>query len=198
MNRRWLLGAFAAVCVAQLAVPALMIRTYESTLARGREFKVRCAPIHPGAALQGRYVRVDLRLSLAPGDAVDETTPGERVGAEKLWAVLEEGPDGFARASSILRERPADGDVVPVRYAPEPADPVHPRPPGHEFRMEIYQYYVTESKIAEPHRVTLGEPAEGGVDAYATVRVLDGVAVIERLYLAGMPIEEYDALPPPK
>ena len=43
----WLL--FAACCTIQIAVPASMILRHEGTLAEGRAYRFRCAPVDPNS-----------------------------------------------------------------------------------------------------------------------------------------------------
>ena len=93
MTRRWILGAFLVVCAVQLAVPALMIRTYEATLERGRPYKVRCAPMDPADAFRGRYVWLSLEVPAPEGYAEGELTWGR-----KMWALLEELTGAIAPA----------------------------------------------------------------------------------------------------
>lgn len=207
MNRRWILAAFLAVCAAQLAVPALMIRTYEDTLARGRAFKVRCEPLDLAHAFRGRYVRLTLELPAPEGYEPAGIRWGQRV-----WAILEDGPDGFARAASIHETRPPEGDVIPVRYSGGTLDRERNLPGEPRFRLHLDRYYVGEilapgaerafrdqaEGARRDHADRVGPDQDGkpGLKAHATVRVLDGVAAIEALHVAGMPIEEYMALPP--
>lgn len=191
MSRRWILGVFAAVCAAQIAVPALMIRTYEATLTHGRSFKVKCRAIDPVDAFRGRYVRVGLLLP-----APEHFDPGDIAWDESRWATLEEGPDGFARAASIERERPARGDAVRVRYAGRTFDPATNTQGDPQFRLEIDRYYMTEAAAPEAEKAYRQHVTGSTVDADAEIRVLDGVAIVVVLRLAGIPIEEYLRLPP--
>jgi len=191
MMRRWVPAAFLVVCVAQLAVPALMIRTYEATLANGRAIKVKCRPVDPADAFRGRYVRVTLQI-LAPPDFVPEAG----IWMETRWASLEEGEDGFARAGAIYDKRPAGVEALRVRYAGQAFNQARNSPGEHFFRLDLDRYYMTEAKAAAAERANRENNARGSLGAYAVIRVLGGTAVIESLNVAGMPIEEYLALPP--
>lgn len=189
MNRRSIFAAFAVVCVAQLAVPATMIRTFETTLAEGRRFKVRCDPFNLNGAVQGRFVWLSLEIP-APRGYVPEGQHWRKT----WWATLEEGEDGFARASAIGDEAPEGVPAVRVGYGGQPVDPETNRPGEPVMRLRLDRYYVSEANPAS-ERGSRESLLGAGPGWYAIIRVLGSVAVIEDLYVAGMPIEEYIALP---
>lgn len=189
MSRRLIFAAFAVVCAAQLAVPAMMIRAYETTLAEGRRYKVRCDPFNLDGAVQGRYVWLSLEIP-APRGYVPEGNEWRRM----WWATLEEGEDGFARASELHDEPPAGAAAVRVRYGGQQVDPETNRPGEPVLRLALDRYYLSEANPAS-ERASRESLLGAGPGWYATIRVLGGTAVIEDLYVAGVSIEEYIALP---
>lgn len=56
MTNRMMLGIFIVVCVAQLLAPVSMIYTHETTLASGKMFKFKTAPVDPADVFRGKYV----------------------------------------------------------------------------------------------------------------------------------------------
>jgi uncharacterized membrane-anchored protein len=184
VTRRWLVRAvFAALCLVQAAVPVSMIARYELALHRGTVFKVRAAPVDPVDPFRGRYVV--FRLALEPVE-LDTSFAGGPV-----WVALEEGPDGFAKVGGVSRTRPAHANYVGAELAP-----LQWRADGSgvaRFRLVLPhdRYYVEESK-ATPVEVaarTRSGPALG--HTWVTLRVRHGVGAVERLWIDGVPVEDY-------
>jgi len=184
MRRRALVAAaFGTLCLIQIGAPASMIRRYELALSEGAPFKVRTEPVDPADAFRGRYVR--LRLVLDAGK-LDQSWYGKAV-----WVSLEDGPDGFARVSGVSTTRPPHPRYVGAEVVPLPWRPDGPQVPQPGLNLPHDRYYMEESKAA-PVEAALrmqGQPALR--NAWVTLRVRDGVGAIERLWIDGVPVEEY-------
>src|ERR1043166_7540806 len=99
------LGIFVLVALAQLAVPAMMAWGRVQTLAHGRVWKFKTAPVDPEDAVRGRYVM--LRF-----DAEDFTQAEQLKSADSIYAILKEGADGFAKVDHLsLPPAPADSGM---------------------------------------------------------------------------------------
>ena len=184
MNRRWLAPAlFGALCLAQIAAPASMIARYEATLRRGTVFKVRTAPVDPVDAFRGRYVW--FRLDLDPVEQ-DGTILGGTV-----WVSLEEGPDGFAKVTRVSTTRPPHGSYVGAQAIPADWRPDGSGPGRIQLVLPHDRYYMEESKAprAELAARRRGRTAPGST--WVTIRVRDGVGAVERLWIDGVPVEDY-------
>jgi hypothetical protein len=185
VTRRWLApAAFTALCLAQLAVPASMIARYELALARGAVFKVRGAPVDPVDPFRGRYVV--FRLAFEPVE-LDTSFAGP------VWVELEEGPDGFARAGTVSKTRPARGHYVQAQAIPLEwgAGPVR-------TRVELPQdrYYLEESKAPRAEVAARAQSRPALRNTWVTLRVRQGVGAVERFWIDGVPVEEYLARSP--
>jgi len=184
VTRRWLVPAlFGALCLVQVAVPVSMIARYEMTLSRGAVFKVRTVPVDPVDAFRGRYVQ--LRLALEPMD-LDASFMGKTV-----WVSLEEGPDGFAKVGKVSTTRPAHGSYVGAQ-----AVPLQWRSDGSglaRFQLTLPQdrYYMEESKASRAEVAVRAQSRVPQRDTWVTLRVRDGIGAIERLWIDGVPVEEY-------
>ncbi|MCX7044402.1 MAG: GDYXXLXY domain-containing protein [Candidatus Sumerlaeota bacterium] len=135
MNRNLLIGLLAAVAAAQLSVPAWMIWRHENVLDAGWQYKFRTAPVDPADPFRGRYVALRLEATTAPipaepsvaNQAAGVTNVSPVMSAEiqdlprgmKVYALLKEDPDGFARFAGISFERPKEGDYIqaPISWA---------------------------------------------------------------------------------
>jgi len=176
------LGLFAILCVAQLAVPANMLWVRERTLTGGESFRFRCIPVDPADALRGRYVQLRFEESTAPApDAA--LHPGERIAVPVVA-----GPDGFARLGTPSLEPPAGGAWIRVEFGgshePGRSDVV-------AIDLPFDRFYMDEARAPEAEAALRRRGDEPAVDAWLTVRVLDGQAVPEELFLDGVPAREY-------
>ena len=181
MTRRWLVpAAFAALCLVQAAVPVSMIARYERTLHGGTAFKVRAAPVDPVDPFRGRYVV--FRLGFEPVSL-------ETSFAGPVWVELEEGADGFAKAGKVsktragrraLRASPGDPARVGRRGRPDPP-PAAARP--------LLHGRIEGPARGGPH--PRPESAGATRSTWVTLRVRDGVAAVEHLWIDGVTVEEH-------
>lgn len=177
----WILMLMAATFLVQWLMPATLIWQYEAVLAGGKVFKFKTQPLDPYDALRGRYVALGFTWESAPLiDNCRRPEPGER-----MFALVENEPSGFARIKGLTFIRPQTGDyfAVSVRCCQSPTNVV--------IKFPFDRYYLNE-KLAPLAEATYRQHAGRGgqQDAYVTVRVQSGRAVIEELYVAGQPIRE--------
>ncbi len=178
---RWTTILFAALCVAQLAVPASMLVSRERTLAAGEPFRFRCAPLDPVDALRGRYVALRFEAGEIPaGDRMLHR--GERVAVP-----VSTGADGLAVLGPPSPEQPEGGAWIEVESRsdcpPTTCETVEVHLPFERFYMEEGRARATDRALAR------GGDAE--VEAVLAVRVRNGRAVPEELFLDGVPVREF-------
>lgn len=178
----WVLALMAAIFLAQWAIPASIIWRYETVLANGKVFKFKTRPVDPYDAFRGRYVALGFTWESAP--LMDQSRTPES--GESMFALIENDTNGFARIKGLTFERPPTDDYfgVNVRYCPSPSNVL--------IQLPFDRYYMNE-KLAPAAETAYREHSRRGgqQDAYATVRVQNGRAVIEELYVAGKPIREF-------
>jgi len=179
---KWLLIIVAA---GQLAIPAYMIYRQETTLREGRVYKFRTRPVDPADALRGRYVWLGFEQEAA-------AWPGKVQGQYRgpAFARVEEGANGFAVVRELSMEPPAEGDSfkVQVRYISWGAG----TGTAH-FTMPFDRYYMEETKAPKAERAYWEHNHRGHTNlaTYAVVRVKDGHAALENLFVGGKPIVDY-------
>jgi hypothetical protein len=179
MKARILFGIFAVVALAQLSVPASMLWHRQRALSEGRAFKFKTAPVDPYDAFRGRYVALRFEEEQAPWKDKQPATNGQTV-----YALIEEKTNGFVHVTGATAIRPGDGDYVIAHVTwGEGNSVVHLSFPFDRFYMEESLAPNAEKAFGEHNRRTQQ-------DAYAVVRVLDGLGVIENLYVGGKPIAE--------
>lgn len=177
---------FIVVVLAQIAVPAFMIARHEHTLRSGERFLFQCAPIDPVDVFRGRYVALTFAQDTADGGNLDFTSNGNAF-AEVIVA-----DDGYARLGRLFKAPPASGTFLRVKVAwwhrvdPESGN-------GNLVRVSLpfNRYYMEENLAIGAEKAYLGLDSEGPSRAHAAVRILNGYAVIEDLYLDGMEVRQY-------
>jgi uncharacterized membrane-anchored protein len=180
VTRRWLVpAAFAALCLVQAAIPVSMIARYERTLQDGTAFKVRALPVDPVDPFRGRYVV--FRLGFEP-------VPLETSFAGPVWVELVEGADGFAKAGTVSRTRPTGGHYVQAQ-----AIPLEWGAGAVKTRLELPhdRYYMEEAKASRADAAARAQSRPDARNTWVTLRVRDGVAAVEHLWIDGVTVEEY-------
>jgi hypothetical protein len=170
----WLLAVFAL----QLGVPASMIVTRERVLRRGTTYRFKTVPVDPYDALRGRYV--DLRFEQSRAQAPDGISFQAHA---PVFVSLEVGADGFARFGTALEARPKAGPYLRARVAYSTSGSVG-------LVLPFDRFYMDEKLAPDAERLYREHSRRGESDAYVTVRIADGDAAIENLYIGGRPIAE--------
>ena len=176
-GRQVVLVLFVALAVIQLAVSASVVVQRERSLRQGEVYRFRCGPVDPVDALRGRYVALAFEQNEVR--TVESFRPGQ-----KAFAGLEVGADGFARLSGLTSERPKDRPYMRVTVQRS----------GEErawVRLPFDRYYMEESAAPEAERAYRDRSDLDSADAWVNVRVRAGHAVLEELYLGGLPVREY-------
>jgi uncharacterized membrane-anchored protein len=154
----------------------------EIVLDRGTLYKFRTAPIDPYDPFRGRYVWLNFEGSTSVPYVGDGDPPHNRY----VYATIEVGEDGFAEFSGADVRPPASGDYLRA-YAMywQHQDRLL------DLRLPFDRYYMNAAAAPEAERVVREHSTVTNRNAHVTVRVLNGRAVLEQLYVADIPIEEF-------
>lgn len=174
---------FALVALAQIAVPASMIWKRQRTLSEGRVWKFRTAPVDPVDAMRGRYL--SLRF-----EAEEFPSPEALSYRDTVYAKLKEGADGFAVVDQVSEAPIAGDDVVQAASFGYYEGKAH-------IKFPFDRLWVTEANAPAAEKAYFEHSRREKIDAYATVRVIDGDSGIEELYIAGQPLRDYLRAQPP-
>jgi uncharacterized membrane-anchored protein len=184
MNTRFLrIVLFALVAVVQLAVAGGAIFRSELALRTGEVFRFRIQPVDPVDAFRGRYVAIRFALDRAPAPAGLEL--GRR---QRVFVPVERDSDGFAAFGPAALDRPASGAYL--RLTSEGIYPDDDGIPRVWLSIPFSRYYMDEDLAPEAERAVWNGP-RGERESSVTVRVRDGVGVIEDLYIDGIPIHQW-------
>ncbi len=171
------IAIFILVALAQLSVPALMAWGRMQTLARGRVWKFKTAPVDPEDVVRGRYVR--LRFL-----AEDFTQPEKFESADPVYAVLKETSDGFAEIDHTSTVPVSGDNVIKV----EPGGNWDGR---QHIVIPFTQFWITEESAPEAEKAYLENSRRGKENAFVTVRVRNSDAALEQLYIDNQPLPDY-------
>jgi uncharacterized membrane-anchored protein len=168
---------FAAVALAQLSVPGWLIWMRTQTLTKGKVWKFRTAPVDPLDAVRGRYIALSFKAEQVP--------QAERLPPSSFaYALLREGASGFAEIER-LSTTPAQGDnIMKVRPGSWWDGAQHV-----DFPLD--RYWVNEKSAPAAERAYAENSRKEKDNAYVTVRVHNGDAAIEQLFIDGQPLPEY-------
>jgi len=181
MKGKVLIGLFFCLAAVQIITPLAMIRGQEVVLKEGAPFKFKTAPVDPFDAFRGRYVALRLEQDTVPRPGGLFLSEGQTA-----YAVLGVDDQGFAVLTDVLTQRPAGVPYIQAKVNYCAADKI-------QLDLGIDRYYMGEKAAPVAERLAwqrLRRGVRDEQDTYAVVRVKDGRAVLEALYVAGRPIED--------
>jgi uncharacterized membrane-anchored protein len=186
------LSILIAVICAQLAVPFSMIHKKERVLQFGEPVRLLTRPIDPADPFQGRYVVLAYRHDYIPYSE-DEKPDLKR--KEPIYAIIENGEDGFARFTDWSRTEPASGLYLKTRYTYAKYrynQKTRKRTyKGIRIDLPFDRFYMEEAKA--PRAEKLARDASRSTNCWAVVRILNGDAVIEDVFAEGQSLRDLAA-----
>ncbi|MBP6312800.1 MAG: GDYXXLXY domain-containing protein [Flavobacteriales bacterium] len=178
---------FALMVAAQWFVPWNSIRGNERVLREGRSFNFRTAPIDPHDPFRGEYVtlRYDIEAKQLYAD------PAENWHQVHHAYIVLKTVDGYAAIDRLEKEEP-NADVpylnctIDAWNMTDDSTMINVDLPFDRYYLEEGRGRRTEQLMVESMDDTTRE-----MDAYVTVRVLEGEGVIEELVIGGKPLREW-------
>ncbi|MDD5409225.1 MAG: GDYXXLXY domain-containing protein [Candidatus Omnitrophica bacterium] len=178
MKIKLIIGLFLFVCLAQIITPLSMIANRELVLKRGTQYKFKVAPVDPYDAFRGRYVALRFEEDYCLYTNRDKLNSGQQV-----YALINVDERGFAKFSGLAMNRPEKGPYIKTRLNYISGDKAY-------LDIPIDRYYMEEGAAPRAEKIYQQHSRGGKEDAYAIIRIKDGLAVIESLYVAGDKIED--------
>jgi uncharacterized membrane-anchored protein len=168
---------FTIVALIQLSVPASVVWRRAQTLKHGRLWKFKTAPADPVDAVRGRYIA--LRFAAEEVPQVEQP-----IATASVYAVLKEDENGFAKVEHISTARIVGDDAIK-------AEPLGYWRDSQHVRFPFNRYWVTEANAPAAEKAYLDNSRRGNQNAYVTVRVHNGDAEIEQLYIDNQRLADY-------
>jgi len=167
---------FVLVALAQLGVPASMAWNRVQTLTHGRVWKFKTAPVDPEDAVRGRYVRLSYDVDRFIGNEKFQS-------GDSVYAVLKENADGFAEVDRLTNKKVGGDNSVKVQ-----AWWLNDR---ENISFPFDQYWVTEQDAPAAEKAYAENSRRGQQNAFVTVRVHNGDAALEQLYINNQTLSDY-------
>lgn len=178
MKNRLIIGLFLALSIIQIITPLSMIMRREHVLKAGEQLKFKTEPVDPYDAFRGRYIALGFEERHAPAKKEVKLSRGQAV-----YAIIATDSQGFARFSAVETSRPHGKPYIRVRVYTVYDNKVL-------LDLPFDRYYMEEAAAPAAERIYREHTDRSRQEAYVTVRIKDGFAVIDGLYVAGKRIEE--------
>ncbi len=172
----WRKGLFVVLAILQVSAALYMVWRWEDILQTGQSYRWQTAPVDPYDALRGRYVRFSFKGIKVP--LVGEAVPG--VG-QRAYALIGRDEKGYAVLQGVQSERPRKGEYVRVKVQQVSAGFV-------SVNLPFDRFYLEESLAPEAEKAFR---AAAGQESSVAVRIKNGDAVVEELYIENIPLLDY-------
>jgi uncharacterized membrane-anchored protein len=174
--------AFGLLVLLQLWIPASVIKGRENTLADGKAFKFRMAPRDPNDYFRGKYIFLNFNEnSIEVNDGQDWKY------GEKVWVSIANDSAGYAKITglSAINNKPG-GDCIEavISYFSDRLKTINIEWPFEKFYMEESKAPLAEEAYNESR-------ADSSIVSYALVKVKNGMAVLENVFIDDKPIDQY-------
>lgn len=171
---------FGLMVLAQIGVPAYLVASRESILRGGERLLFRAKPMDPYDAFRGRYLALGFEEDEVSARPEDQWDAGQMA-----FVILEKDAAGFAKSAGLSRKRPAAGSYLKVLT----------RSGIYNGKVQIEypfsQYFLSEKKAPKADLLYRRHSVREKREAHVAVRVKNGLAALENLFIAGKPIAEY-------
>ena len=174
---------FCLLALVQLYVPARMIGNREQVLAQGKAYKFALAPLDPNDPFRGKYLTLQFKhnaFRLPPGQ--------EWENGEKIYVLLAPDKAGYARIRQISKTRPRQkAGYLKTRVAYVARE-------NHHATLYVdypfNRYYLEESKALPAEKAYQAALPDSTRQTYALVKIREGEAVLEEVYIDGLPVAQ--------
>lgn len=180
MKARILTVVFGLTVLAQLYIPASMIRIHEKILAEGSLYMFKTAPIDPYNPFMGRYVRLNFQAENYESKDLTDGKGGEYF----VIPALDE--DGFGYVKAIAKQRPEHGE-----YFESEGCWYNKRNGTMTVRFPFDRYFLSEKDAPKAEKEYMKRRQDGSETAVAAVKIGMGRARLEELYIDDVPIKEF-------
>lgn len=158
----------------QIAFLAFLIYKHEHVLYSGGVFLLKTKPVDPYDPLRGRYARLSFDIESIDDDLIDfDINYGDDFYIEL------KNKDGFGFVASTSKEKPSNKHYLKVKYKFKYKN-------KHLIKLDFDKFFVQEDLARDIEKVLRDTN-----NTYTSVRVLDGLGVIDGLYVGKTPIAQY-------
>ena len=171
------ISLFVIMVAAQIFVPSKVIFNQENILKNGTAYRFKLAPVDPNDPFRGKYIMLNFEE-----DEFRLVDANDWSYNESVFVEIENDENNFMKIKNVSREKPNGAvDFVSAKtgYSWEKEQKtLQVNYPFNIFYMEESKAPITEIKFQEIRR-------DSNTIAWALVKVLDGVAVVEDVLING-------------
>ncbi|MFC1576842.1 GDYXXLXY domain-containing protein [Candidatus Omnitrophota bacterium] len=178
MKKGAVVGVFLCVSLLQIVTPLSMIAKRESVLKNGEQFKFKTVPVDPFDAFRGRYVALRIeeeKASIPEGSKLDH--------GQTVYALINVDGQGFANLGAVSTGKPRGKPYIQAKVKYISGGKAH-------LDLLIDRYYMEEGAAPKAEKIYLQHARRSKRNAYIIVRIKDGFAVVESLYVGDQRIED--------
>ncbi|MEO1051292.1 MAG: GDYXXLXY domain-containing protein [Bacteroidota bacterium] len=170
---------FVLMVIIQLYVPVGMIQSAEKVIAKGKVFKFETEPVDPYDPFRGKYITLRFKEDRFTMDKDSTWQSGQ-----KVYALVEEGPSGFALVIDLRKETPSDTDdyfQAEVKYANQYKSDSTVL----TIQFPFDALYLEESKAPKAEELYRESLRDDDKLTYAMVSILKGDAILTDVEIDG-------------
>jgi uncharacterized membrane-anchored protein len=176
MKKRLIIILFLLSAASQMFLSVSSVISRENVLSNGTVHKFRTVPVDPYDPFRGKYVALDIENSLRIADSKRYSK------GEKVFVTITRDSEGYSSFSEVVDMQLVGDDFIRMKI-----DYIY----DDEIRFEIPfdRYYIDEDYAEEAEKEYW--KADEDNFAYIEVRIRNGHAVLDELYLNGIPVIDY-------
>lgn len=178
LSNKILLILFVLVSVGQLYLTGQVIFQKEGVIEQGKEFRFKTAPVDPVDPFRGRYITLSFEAIAFKSK--------EKLSLEydqKVYVLLEKDSLGFAKIKEIRADAPTDTQD----YVQANVRTIYEEDEEMEIRVSypFDRFFMDEFKAPEAEKAYFDAQWDEQQEAYASVYVLNGEAVLYDVVVNG-------------
>lgn len=189
-KKNLLLLAFGVMAFLQLWLPAQTAIQHENTLRKGEAFRFATILVDPNDPFRGKYINLDFpRFTADIENAVQQEIYAQIQQGQKVYCLVENDERGYAQIIALQLEPPA----VSVPYFPAKVNYIYYQDEKVEdisLNFTFDRFYMEESKAPEAERRYNEAVRDSLKEAYALVKIREGMVVLEDVVVNGVSIVE--------
>lgn len=167
---------FLVFALIVLAIPIYLMMSSEDILENGNRHKIRLEGRDPFDPFRGKFLRLnfDNRIDCFACEEGDE-----------VYVLLKKDADGYSSFSEGVTDKPGHSDYFKATVAKA-------YPDGAVIKIDnLSKYFINEDKAKEAEDVLQSYSRQKPEDVYLAIRVLDGEARLEDIFIEETPFLEF-------
>lgn len=175
------ISAFLILAIIQWMIPARIILAKDRVVLRGEPFKFRTEPVDPYNPFKGKYITLNFSEN-----SFTDTVQRKFVGNDEVYVILARDSKGFATVKNLSDSEPANTNSyvkARVSYVTTVRDSITVH-----FSYPFSEFYMDEYKAPKAENIYLESARDSSNITYALVKILNGDAVIENVFINNIPI----------